>query len=173
MICDECREKEATVMVTQIINGKKTEAHLCQECAKKYGGFSFFTEPSFTFNNILAGLFDPESLQMGGIQLRPKVRCENCGLTFADFRRLGMLGCSDCYTQFEDMLEPLLKRIHGGTRHTGKLPNRSDAAQLRRELEEARRLLRDAVSVEAYERAAELRDRIKELEKRLADEEKK
>lgn len=173
MICDECHERQATVLVTQIINGKKTEAHLCQECAQKHSGLGFFTEPSFTFNNILAGLFEPESLQTGSIQVRPKVRCDNCGLTFADFRRLGTLGCSQCYTQFEALLEPLLKRIQGSTQHTGKLPARSGAAQLRRELEEARRQLRDAISIEAYERAAELRDRIKEIERALEKEDKK
>jgi protein arginine kinase activator len=172
MICDECHERQATVMVTQIINGKKSEAHLCQECAKKHSGLGFMAEPSFTFNNILAGLFEPESLQTGSIQVKPKVRCENCGLTFADFRRLGTLGCSQCYSQFETLLEPLLKRIHGSTQHTGKLPARSGTAQVRRELEDARRQLRDAISIEAYEKAAELRDRIKELEKTLAQDDK-
>ncbi|HHT28070.1 MAG TPA: hypothetical protein GXZ82_12595 [Firmicutes bacterium] len=172
MICDECRERQATVMVTQIINGKKTEAHLCQECAKKHSGLGFITEPSFTFNNILAGLFEPEGLQAAGIQVRPKVRCDNCGLTFADFRRLGTLGCSQCYTQFEALLEPLLKRIHGNTQHTGKPPTSGGTAHLRRELEEARRQLRDAISIEAYEKAAELRDRIRELEKTLAEQDK-
>lgn len=167
MICDECQERQATVQVTRIINGKKTEMHLCHECARKHGELGFLSEPSFTFHNILAGLFEPESLLSGTVQARPRARCDNCGLTFADFRRLGHLGCSECYKQFEDMLDPLVKRIHGSGRHTGKMPVQGGAAQKRRELEEARRMLREAVSAEAYERAAELRDRIRELEKQL------
>jgi protein arginine kinase activator len=119
------------------------------------------------FHNILAGLFEPEGLLSGAVQARPRVRCENCGLTFADFRRLGHLGCSECYSQFESLLEPLIKRIHSSDVHTGKTPVRGGAAKLRYELEEARRQLREAIGTEAYEKAAELRDRIKELESQL------
>lgn len=167
MMCDECQERPATVMITRIVNGKKTEAHLCQECAQKHGDLGFLSEPSFTFHNILAGLFEPEGMLAGSIQAKSKVRCDNCGLSFADFRRLGHLGCSECYTQFEEQLDPLIKRIHGSGQHTGKMPIRGKAARLRYELEEARRQLREAISVEAYEKAAEMRDRIKELEKKL------
>lgn len=167
MMCDECQERQATVMVTRIINGKKSEAHLCQECAQKHGDLGFLSEPNFTFHNILAGLFEPEVVHPGTVQVRSRVRCENCGLSFNDFRRLGQLGCSQCYTQFEALLDPLLKRIHGSDRHTGKTPVRGGAALLRRELEDVRRQLREAINIEAYEKAAELRDRIKELEKQI------
>lgn len=166
-MCDECQERQATVMITRIVNGKKTEAHLCQECAQKHGDLGFLTEPGFTFHNILAGLFDPENAFTGPISIRSKTRCENCGLSFTDFRRLGTLGCSECYKQFEPMLDPLIRRIHGSGQHTGKTPVRGGVARLRSELEEARRQLRDAVGAEAYEKAAVLRDRIKELEKQI------
>lgn len=167
MMCDQCQQRQATVMVTRIVNGKKSEAHLCQECAQQHGDLGFLAEPSFTFHNILAGLFEPEGMVSGVAQTKPNTRCPNCGLSFSDFRRLGHLGCSECYTQFETLLDPLVKRIHGSGEHVGKIPMQGGTAKLHRELDNARRQLREAVASEAYEKAAELRDRIKDLEKQI------
>ncbi len=165
MTCDHCKQRPATVHLTRIINGHKTEMHLCQECARERGEMSFLAEPSFTFHNILAGLFEPEGVLGPRTAVRPKVRCHNCGLSFSDFRRLGQLGCSECYLQFEQELEPLIRRIHGSTRHVGKVPGRVNGEQQRRrELERLRRELQEAVAREEYERAAALRDRIRALE---------
>ena len=169
MMCDKCQERPATVMVTRIVNGQKTEAHLCQECARSQNDLGLFSEPGFTFHNILAGLFEPETILSGGAPPRTTARCKNCGLSLSDFRRLGQLGCSECYTQFEAQLEPIIRRVHGDARHTGKMPMRGRAAGVRRELEEARHLLQAAIDREAYEQAAELRDRIKVLEKQLRE----
>lgn len=167
MTCSECQARPATITVTRIVNGKKTETHLCQDCARRHTELSFASEPSFTFHNILAGLFEPEGLLAGTTQAKPRTRCDNCGLSFTDFRRLGHLGCSECYAKFEAELTPLIRRIHGGVEHTGKVPVHGRAARTRRELEEARSQLREAIGVEAYERAAELRDRIRDLERQL------
>jgi protein arginine kinase activator len=167
MMCDECREQPATVMVTRIVNGEKTESCLCQECARKQNKLGFLSDTGFTFHNILAGLFEPEVVFPDAVSAKSKVRCANCGLSFSDFRRLGQLGCSECYTQFEAQLDPIIRRIHGDAQHTGKTPVRSRASSLLGELEQSRRELREAIDREAYEQAAELRDRIKALEKQL------
>src|SRR5690625_3688984 len=166
MLCDSCGKQPATVHVTKVVNSQKSEAHLCQECAHEQGQMSFMTEPSFTFHNILAGLFDPETVISGRPSTRTRVRCENCGLSFGDFRRLGHLGCSQCYETFSAQLEPLVRRVQGSTRHTGKVPRIEGRERLvrERELEGLRKELAEAIEQEAYEKAALIRDRIRELE---------
>lgn len=166
MLCDECKRRPATVHFTKVVNQHKTEAHLCEECARKLGD-EFLLEPGVTFHHILSGLFEaePAAGAVGSLPPTQKVRCSSCGLSFADFRRLGHLGCSHCYEQFERQLEPILRRIHGSIHHTGKVPRRA-AAHLQRErkLRLLREELDEAVAKEEYERAAELRDLIRRLE---------
>lgn len=166
MLCEECGKRPATIHLKRVVNEKATEAHLCHECAHNKGELGFMNEPSFTFHNLLAGLFDPETVVTGTPVPKHSARCQSCGLSFADFRRLGHLGCNECYNTFDRQLEPLLRRIHGNTRHTGKVPQSGEhqAIQQRRKLEELRSQLREAVASEAYETAAALRDEIRRLE---------
>jgi protein arginine kinase activator len=94
----------------------------------------------------------------------PDAACDECGMTFADFRRTGRLGCGACYDRFAVELAPLLRRIHGSETHLGRTPAEFEARFARRE--ELRRLkadLRRAVFREEYERAAELRDAIRSI----------
>lgn len=165
MLCDVCKQAEATVHLTQIVNGEKRESHLCEACARSDTEAGWL-EPVFSFNKFLGGLLDPETASgLGAGTARARVRCPNCGLTFADFKRLGHLGCSECYETFDQQLEPVLRRIHGGTAHTGKVPAKAGTAlRRRREMDRLRQELQAAVAKEEYERAAELRDRLRALE---------
>lgn len=170
MLCEECHKEPANVHVTQIINDQKTEMYLCNRCAREKGGVVTPMEPGFAFHNIIAGLFDPESSQVGPGSTRTlSTRCPGCGHTLADLRRVGQLGCSTCYSEFEKELEPLLKRIHRSSEHVGKVPGfaQDETHRIRRMLERLRSRLSDAVAKEAYEEAAKLRDEIRELENRL------
>lgn len=169
MLCDQCKKRPARVHLTKIVNQQKTEMHLCDECARERSD-EFLMEPSFTFHNILSGLFEPETVgvPVGQQQAVRRMRCENCGLSFADFRRLGHLGCSVCYDQFERQLEPVLRRIHGATRHTGRAPRRAAGIlRLRRDLRRLREELQQAIAKEEYERAAQLRDQIRQLQEKV------
>lgn len=172
MLCDKCKERPATVHYTQIINGVKTEMNLCQQCASEEGllnneafsAFSNFTP--FSVQNLLSGLMDflPD---IGEIANHP-LKCENCGLTYDNFKESGRLGCSHCYEAFSDELNPLMRRIHGSIDHRGKIPKKSGGRiKAKREIDELKEQLEKAVKEEAYERAAELRDKIRELEKKL------
>jgi len=174
MICEDCGSRPATVHVTRIINGQERRWRLCQECAQERGELGFMAEPSFTFHDILAGLFEPESVlgQVGA--KRTRVRCPSCGLSFADFRRLGHLGCSECYEVFDRQLEPLLRRIHGNTRHAGRAPGshvkqapQEQASSPEQDLRRLREELNRAIEAEEYEKAAKLRDQIRALEASL------
>ena len=96
------------------------------------------------------------------------LRCNICGMTYRDFAKVGKLGCSKCYETFRDRLDPLLRRIHGTDRHVGKIPAKtSEVVLLRRELESLKKDLALAVSREEYEKAAEIRDSIRSLERKI------
>ncbi|HET7560217.1 MAG TPA: UvrB/UvrC motif-containing protein [Limnochordia bacterium] len=173
MMCQECHQRSASVHFTKIVGGEKTEAHLCHECAQRHDEVGFVGEPTFTFNNILQSLFQSQAALTGrSPAVQAGVRCHSCGSSFADVRQRGRLGCGECYVQFAEQLEPLIRRIHSATQHVGKAPAslpQSAARHLRR-LEELRTKLQVAIRQEAYETAAELRDEIRELERRLAEE---
>ncbi|HHY45215.1 MAG TPA: hypothetical protein GX512_05845 [Firmicutes bacterium] len=173
MTCEECGKNPATVRFEQVVNGKRTVMNLCAECAQKKGVLSVLFQPTFSINSLLSALLGS---QMKGLPAaspgEEEKRCRICGMSYRDFARAGRLGCSRCYETFEDRLDPLLRRIHGSGRHIGKAPVKAGgAARTRRELEELRRQLAAAVAEEAYEKAAELRDKIKALESTLGREE--
>lgn len=164
MLCQQCQKKEANVHFTQIINGNKVEMYLCSQCAGEKGQFSF--SPQLKLGDFLWG-FPGFGTNSGFTQLEQprRVRCEICGMSFDDFRKTGKLGCANCYRTFRDNLSPILRRLHGNTEHTGKVPEEvSDCLQSTSELEKLRTELADAIGKEEYEKAARLRDRIKSLE---------
>ena len=98
--------------------------------------------------------------------------CPNCGMRYRDFQQTGKIGCSVCYDTFRAQLEPLLRRIHGSSVHSGKIPHRTGGRlETKHEIEVLRAALKDAVAKEAYEQAAEYRDQIRALEKKLMQEE--
>ena len=165
MLCDICHKRKATVHLTEIINDKVTKLHLCEECASKK---SEEMEEHFGLSDLLAGLADLGALQEPAI--KGGIKCSFCGFTLADFQRTGRLGCPKCYETFKDQLAPLLRRIHGQDRHMGKLPVRAISGKLSKDARELHALkvgLQKAISTEAFEEAASLRDRIKEIEEKL------
>jgi protein arginine kinase activator len=94
-----------------------------------------------------------------------KKACPVCGITFADFRKGGRLGCSYDYVAFEEDLEPLLVNIHGALAHTGKTPsNLAGSPERRYRLNQLKNEMKDAIAKEDYETAGKLRDRISSIE---------
>lgn len=169
MLCEQCRKRQATVHVTRIVDGDKWEMHLCEECAREKEDIGFDLEPAIPVNHLLGELLNYDVIfGQKPRQVRDTVRCPRCGLTYRQFTRTGLLGCSQCYEEFMPRLEPLLQRIHGSVQHTGKVPRRREGTLgLRRQLEALRQELNEAVAGEEYERAAQVRDKIRELEKQL------
>ena len=162
MTCDICSKNDATLHLTEIVDGEMTKMHLCEECARKKGAEM---EEHFGLSDLLAGLADLD------IKLKPKVEakmeCPSCGLTYQDFRKTGRLGCGQCYAAFEKNLMPLLKRIHGSTHHTGKIPLKvPKSAKGADKLQQLRNELQRAIAAEEFEKAASVRDEIRKLEKK-------
>ena len=162
MKCDVCQKSEATVYLTQIVEGKMQKVNLCENCAKEKG----VSDPTgFAMADLLLGLGATQQIEHGG---QPAQKCPVCGFTQIDFKKTGRLGCSACYDTFDYGLANLLKGMHKGLKHTGKMP-----ARLSRRFAMADRVksletdLKKAVKNEKYEDAARLRDEIQKLEHEL------
>ena len=158
MTCDVCKKNQATVFLTQIVEGKMQKVNLCEACSKEKG----VTDPTgFALADLLLGLGAAQEMERGG----GSQRCAVCGFSQADFKKTGRLGCAACYETFSDGLQSLLKGMHKGTTHAGKIPSRQQRSMAReQELKELHRGLRKAVSEEDYESAAQIRDQIRALE---------
>ena len=164
MFCEICGKKEATVHLTEIVNDKVTKLHLCEDCAKEKGSEM---EEHFGLNDLLAGLADL------GASVEPDVldtiKCPSCGFTYRDFKKIGRLGCGNCYDAFKKHLAPLLKRIHGSDRHVGKVPLMvGKTVKDARSIQDLKMRMEKAIQAEDFEEAARLRDNIKDLEKSSA-----
>ncbi|MGD7046429.1 UvrB/UvrC motif-containing protein [Jeotgalibacillus proteolyticus] len=172
MVCQECQQRPAALHFTKVINGEKTEVHLCEVCAQDKGDAFLSNDASaFSFNNLLAGLLNitPVVQQPNQSQHSEKetIRCKECKLTFPQFLKIGKFGCPSCYESFRDQLPPILKRLHSGNEiHQGKLPEREGGTiHVKRKINELRTELKELVNGEEFEKAAGVRDHIRSLEK--------
>ena len=161
ILCQVCKKNIATVHLTEIIKGKKREIHLCEECAGKKG--VAFKSHQFSISDLLSGLVNSQAAQE--IAKMSQIKCPICGLSYLDFRQHGRLGCATDYTVFKEGLLGLLEKIHGSTDHMGKIPASSgETREISKELLELRQELKRAVEKEDYEKAADVRDRIRDIE---------
>lgn len=158
MFCDVCKSKEATVFLTQIIEGKMQKVNLCEACSKQKG----VDDPTgFALADLLLGLGAAQEIERNPAG----IRCPDCGFSQVDFKKTGRLGCSACYDAFAEGLAMMIRNMHRGVVHTGKVPARLAAARLReQELASLNSNLEKAVQEEKFEEAASLRDRIRILE---------
>ncbi len=170
MLCQRCGEKEATVHLTKIVNGEKAELFLCEDCAEETGQLSFKTSEPFSFQDLLAGILNPE-LGSSFTKTKEELKCNNCGMSYKKFSQRGLFGCSKCYETFGNRLHPLVKRIHSSNEHHGKVPKRRGGdLRIQKEIEQLKREMQQAAKKENFEKAAELRDKIGELEEKLGGE---
>ncbi|MCK9217421.1 MAG: UvrB/UvrC motif-containing protein [Firmicutes bacterium] len=172
MICDNCGKRVATVHITKIENGKKTDFHLCEQCAISENTISINT--SFSISDLLTGILNNTEYFPLKFDFQEELKCPVCGLSYNRFRETGRFGCSNCYKTFGDRLNPLFRRLHGNINHLGKIPVRTGGKMKKvREIEKLKAALNFAVKNEEYEKAAEIRDRIKELDRISKGEENK
>ena len=163
MLCDVCGKNPATVHLTEIIDEQMNELHLCEDCARHK---SAAMEQQFGLSDLLAGMADFEK-PSGKEEEMIAIRCPSCGLTYADFKKIGRLGCGECFNVFRKYLAPLLKRIHGSNQHIGKNPAKTKVSpkpyKKKAGLTELKNQLQKAIKEEAFEEAARLRDQIKKI----------
>ncbi len=165
MLCQVCGKKRANVHVKQIINDVKTEMMLCEGCAQGLGITSAIENELDSGFEDLFGSFFP-SYVSSPYRLDYSVnRCEKCGTSFEDVSSTGKLGCANCYKTFYKELLPYIKRIHGNTKHSGKVAVCAKVCcdSCHNKMKELQIQLENAVENQEFEKAAILRDEIKEL----------
>ena len=116
MLCDNCHERDAVVHLTQIENNSVTQIHLCEQCAAERGVETTDREPKHPLGRIPARRAGAD----GGARTTRREQCAFCGVTMADFRATGRLGCARCYATFESSMRELLRRLHGSSQHVGE-----------------------------------------------------
>lgn len=160
MLCDQCKERDAVVHLTQIVNAEVTQLHLCEKCAAAKGIETTVSMPKHPLGDFLHAVQQQSSPSAGDL-----TQCAYCQTTLRDFRASGRLGCAQCYTAFEGALRELLRRVHGASRHSGRDYEAPIALGLGvTELDVLRERLQQAVASEEFELAADLRDQIRALE---------
>ena len=165
MKCDFCNNK-ATVFLTQLVEGQMKKVCLCDACAKERG----VTDPTgFSLADLLLGGITAGKGNVTPVKTPIAAgggrKCPTCGFTLDDLRRVRRFGCSDCYATFGEEVGQMLRGMHKGTSHIGKVPEGLMARQvLHQRLEELRARLDHAISSESYEEAAGIRDEIRNLE---------
>ena len=160
MVCDSCRERDAVVHLTQVVEGAVTQVHLCEKCAADKGVETTVAAPKTPLTSLLQTV-----QQQLTTSATDQARCSFCQASYKDFRASGRLGCARCYSTFEAQLRDLLQRVHGATRHLGRQYGSPAPEQLQRAstVLELREQLRRAIELEQFEQAARLRDQLKEV----------
>ena len=164
MLCQNCQKRVATVHFTKIVNHNKVEMYLCDQCANEKGQFSFGSPLNIA--DFFSGLSGHNADSLYAPAVVDDDICEKCGMSYKDFQKSGKMGCRECYNVHKEKLKPILKRLHGSVEHSGKVPERfSEEVKMSEEINRLKERLDRAVKTEEYEKAAELRDKIKALEK--------
>ncbi len=158
-------ENVATVHLTDIVNKKKREAHLCEKCARERDLLPEQVGQAIDLKALVNLMMAPDAVQVAPAATAPvTLNCPKCGLTYAAFKGEGRFGCAHDYEVFLSVLEPLLERVHRGTAHTGKVPAAMRVAAKAARLGTLRAEMTAAIGTEDYEHAARLRDLIREME---------
>lgn len=163
MLCQHCQQREANVQFTKIVNGEMVKLYLCDQCAKSAPEVSFVFSPGI-IPDFLQSLFNFTT----NAQALKEEACLQCGRRLSEITQAGKLGCSGCYDKFQSELEPILRKIHGGGCHVGKIPARKGAdLREKAEIEKLKEKLQQLIRKEEFEAAAVVRDQIRELEQKL------
>ena len=152
MRCDNCREREAAVHLTQVVDNSVTTLHLCPQCAAEKGVQTETSVAKFPLSDFLASLGQGVGTEIGPGDAQQS--CDFCNSTLQEFRKTGRLGCPHCYDSFEG-------------HHTGEVyltPELGESEAKEYRLTDLRQKLKGAVAAENFELAAEIRDRIRAME---------
>lgn len=174
MICENCKQRPATVTVTMTKDNQRVEKHYCEVCSSKHD-FAQASSHSkaLSIEDIFSSWFGIPTWSADAPNAKDEkeapVQCEECGMTYEQFLHEGKFNCSNCYDQFHALLPTVFKRLHNGaTEHTGKIPTGLNTSyKIKKQIESLREQMKQAVQIEEFEKAASLRDEAKALEATL------
>ncbi len=165
MLCQKCKQNNATSHIHYVRNGVVRDMYLCSGCAKEYKTKSFYDADIL---KMLTSLLDD-----GFENNKTVLKCDCCGADFDEIRRTGKVGCGNCYKVFEKQLSTTIARLHGRTTHIGKtlgISTTDKSASVaennspENRLENLKKRLAEAIAKEEYEKAAVIRDEIRKME---------
>lgn len=165
--CGQCGEREGVVALNQIEGGEVRVVHLCAKCAAEKGIQTAAAMADTPLGGLLAAIGAEASSLTPAPEDLSATSCPRCGATLQDFRETGHLGCAECYATFAEPLRDLLRRLHGSAHHTGTVytpPGTPPRSVPPESADALREQLRRAIEAEAFELAAELRDRLRGAE---------
>ncbi len=156
MLCEECGQNPATVVITVLVNGDTATRHLCKGCVSKIQNSIQQGDIQSFLSSLMSSISQEEKA--------PALTCSRCHLTYGEFQKTGKLGCAHCYEDFRDQLKPLLLRIHGRSQHAGRMPVLNAQVQEKKKMiASLRNRMDQAVAAENFEEAAVLRDQLRQL----------
>ncbi len=169
MLCERCFKKNATITITHIVNGQKQELNLCEDCAREAGINQAMTNLPQIFTGLMLDILKSKQNQAGlPVRHTGVMRCPFCGYSWEEFQQTGLLGCDKCYSSFYSQIKKVLREIHGNVHHIGQRPEETAAPEPSDyNLDILERALEEAIKKEEYEKAAELRDKIRTLKQKL------
>ena len=160
MKCDVCGRHEAAAMIALIVNGKRSIRRVCKQCIAKMKRGDAYAAQMALFSSVEP----PEQEHF----------CPMCGTSWSDVLRRGTVGCGACYLAFAEQLEPLLNTLNGMAEHNDEAETvKAEAVETeppaendkKTQITRLREEMFTAVNAEEYERAAQLRDQIRSLER--------
>lgn len=165
--CSECK-KPIAVHYTEVVGDSITHTCMCADCPE--------------LQRRLKGVpaHPPEGVSSEAFK---GLACGNCGTTLEALRVGAPLGCSECYTVFDDVLLPELLaagkvpvRLATAKKsipiHIGRSPGESQEINPSLRLLALNEALNETLKREDYEQAAWLRDQIKALTENPEDKDK-
>ncbi len=176
MKCDFCYNNEATIHLIKIQGTKVERINICKECAKD---FSFLNDEDF-YNDLAEILYkffhkgnentgsDRNKKILKSLKYARNLKCSYCGIDLKTIKKMGRVGCGNCYSEFKDILFPIIKSIQGSLENKGKIPvNTSRKIKLEKSIRDLRNKLQSEIIIENFEEAAKIRDRIRKLEENI------
>lgn len=165
MWCDECHAQPANVFIKKVVNHQVTEVKLCEQCARHNSMAAplLGSEALQEFVEGLLATFPPPTPMFPEDGEDVDAECPCCGLTHDELRETGRVGCTTCYETFRATLDKVIRQMHQGEEHAGKVPATAQKTSAMDELQSLQAALSEAVAAERYEEAARLRDRIRSL----------
>ena len=176
MLCEQCRMREASIVIREVVNGNVTEKNLCSECASQSDFGGLLMDSASPFAKLLSGILGISDTKKSEDGEALKLTCPNCRMTYKEFVQDGRFGCADCYDTFGLLINNSIKKIQGNNAHTGKKPcymglKKKEEVKKEQTLQEQLDIFKakqqEAVREEDYEKAAYYRDEIKKIKERM------
>lgn len=180
MLCEQCRMREASIVIREVMNGNVTEKHLCSQCASE-SDLGTLVDGNTSFARLLSGILGLQDARREEELSEADLACPVCGTTYKEFVRNSRFGCADCYNTFGILIYNNIKKLQGNDTHVGKKPRYTgdrkihadmvaSAKQkqgLKEKLEIYEAKQKEAVRDENYEQAAFYRDEIRKIRERM------